>query len=75
MALWELEFFNPSKGMDLNLSLASLDPDSGKRNVDCHCHSLLTSPVQDLDEVTKDSALDGSLHLVLIQGWICADGF
>lgn len=61
--------------MDLNLSLVSLDPESGKGNVDCHCHSLLTSPVQDPDEVTKDSAIDGNLYLVLTQGWICADGF
>lgn len=57
MALWDLEFFNPSKGRDLNLALASLDSGSGRGSVYCHCHSLLTSPVQHLNEVTKNSAL------------------
>lgn len=51
--LWDLAFFKPSKGMDLNPNLASLDP--GVEEETCLC--FLTSPVQDLDEVTKDSAL------------------
>lgn len=57
MALWDLVFFHPSKGMNLNFTLGSLDPDSGRGNVDCHCHSLLTSLAQGLNDVTKNSAL------------------
>lgn len=48
--------------MDLNLSLASLDPERGRGNVDCHCHGLLTPAAQDLDEVTKNSALVTNLQ-------------
>lgn len=50
---------NLSKSMDLNLTLASLDPERAncRGNVCVSLHSPLTSPAQDLDDAMKNSAL------------------
>lgn len=51
--------FDLSKSMDLNLTLAYLEPERGscRGNVRISLHNPLTSPAQDLDDAMKNSAL------------------